>query len=129
MTPPAVDELRELLERPHAVLAGRLLDARLDRRLLARALGAEGQLLQRGGQSTCDERLEIALDELEVEGALARIFQHEVDHLDGVDEAIARLADSVHVDQLRLRRLKKRKLMLKDAMTRIESMLIPDLDA
>jgi hypothetical protein len=57
-----------------------------------------------------------------------RLTELRVEHRD-LDEAIARLADSVHVDQLRLRRLKKRKLMLKDAMTRIESMLIPDLDA
>ena len=57
-----------------------------------------------------------------------RLTELRVEHRD-LDEAIERLADSVHVDQLRLRRLKKRKLMLKDAMTRIESMLIPDLDA
>ena len=57
-----------------------------------------------------------------------RLTELRVEHRD-LDEAIERLADNVHVDQLRLRRLKKRKLMLKDAMTRIESMLIPDLDA
>ncbi len=57
-----------------------------------------------------------------------RLTELRVEHRD-LDEAIERLAENVHVDQLRLRRLKKRKLMLKDAMTRIESMLIPDLDA
>jgi hypothetical protein len=34
-----------------------------------------------------------------------------------------------YVDQLQVRRLKKRKLMLKDAIARLESELIPDLDA
>ncbi len=57
-----------------------------------------------------------------------RLTELRVEHRD-LDEAIERLAENVHVDQLRLRRLKKRKLMLKDAMARIESMLIPDLDA
>jgi hypothetical protein len=33
------------------------------------------------------------------------------------------------VDQLRIRRLKKRRLVLKDMIVRLESELIPDLDA
>jgi hypothetical protein len=33
------------------------------------------------------------------------------------------------VDQLRLRRLKKQKLQLKDELGKLESLLIPDLDA
>ena len=33
------------------------------------------------------------------------------------------------VDQLRIRRLKKRKLLLKDMIMNLESELIPDLDA
>lgn len=46
-----------------------------------------------------------------------------------LDEAIARLVEDPSVDQLRLRRLKKRKLKLKDWMAYLESKLIPDLDA
>jgi hypothetical protein len=46
-----------------------------------------------------------------------------------LDEAIARLSDDNSVDQLRLRRMKKRKLKLKDWITYLESRLIPDLDA
>ena len=46
-----------------------------------------------------------------------------------LDEVITRLALDVHVDQLQLKRLKKRKLMLKDQITRLESELIPDLNA
>ena len=33
------------------------------------------------------------------------------------------------LDQLRIRRLKKRRLILKDMITQLESELIPDLDA
>jgi hypothetical protein len=33
------------------------------------------------------------------------------------------------VDQLRIRRLKKRRLILKDMISRLESELIPDMDA
>ena len=46
-----------------------------------------------------------------------------------LDEAITRLSEDPAVDQLRLRRMKKRKLKLKDWMTYLESRLIPDLDA
>lgn len=57
-----------------------------------------------------------------------RLAELRLEHRD-LDEAISLLADAVHVDQLRLTRMKKRKLMLKDSIARIESMLIPDLDA
>jgi hypothetical protein len=46
-----------------------------------------------------------------------------------LDEAIARLSEESGVDQLRLRRMKKRKLKLKDWISYLESQLIPDLDA
>ena len=46
-----------------------------------------------------------------------------------LDEAIARLSLDPRVDQLRLTRLKKRKLKLKDWIAHLESQLIPDLDA
>ena len=46
-----------------------------------------------------------------------------------LDEAIARLSEDPSIDQLRLRRMKKRKLKLKDWIAYLESQLIPDLDA
>lgn len=47
-----------------------------------------------------------------------------------LDAAIARMAGDHHaLDELQLTRLKKRKLRLKDAIARLESELIPDLDA
>jgi len=46
-----------------------------------------------------------------------------------LDEAITRLSEGPSVDQLRIRRMKKRKLKLKDWIAYLESKLIPDLDA
>ena len=42
---------------------------------------------------------------------------------------IARLAADREADELTLKRLKKRKLRIKDMITALESRLIPDLDA
>lgn len=46
-----------------------------------------------------------------------------------LDAEIVTLQSQAYVDQLLLQRLKKRKLWLKDSIVRIESRLIPDLDA
>jgi hypothetical protein len=51
-----------------------------------------------------------------------------VSHRD-LDYLIGRLQHDPMVDQLRIRRLKKRKLLIKDMITSLESELIPDLDA
>ena len=51
-----------------------------------------------------------------------------MEHRD-LDDAIARMEQGPYVDQLQLRRMKKRKLQLKDFIALIESRLIPDLDA
>lgn len=43
-----------------------------------------------------------------------------------LDDAIARLVDDAEADELTIKRLKKRKLWLKDCIARLESALIPD---
>ncbi len=57
-----------------------------------------------------------------------RLVDLRIEHRD-LDGAIARLSADARGDELQLRRLKKRKLKLKDTITRLESKLIPDLDA
>jgi hypothetical protein len=47
----------------------------------------------------------------------------------GLDEAIAKLVADPDTEDLQIRRLKKRKLKLKDTISVLESKLIPDLDA
>ena len=46
-----------------------------------------------------------------------------------LDAAIALLSEETWPDQLQLKRMKKRKLKLKDWISSLESLLIPDLDA
>ena len=58
----------------------------------------------------------------------AQLNQLKLEHRD-LDTAIDRLVADLRMDELQLRRLKKRKLLIKDAITRLESKLIPDLDA
>ena len=57
-----------------------------------------------------------------------RLAELRVEHRD-LDEVIALLLEGPYVDQLQVRRMKKRKLVLKDIIARLESELIPDLDA
>ena len=59
---------------------------------------------------------------------LERLRELRVSHRD-LDYLIDRLQEDPMVDQLRIRRLKKRKLLLKDMITTLESEMIPDLDA
>jgi hypothetical protein len=59
---------------------------------------------------------------------LERLRQLRIEHRD-LDDVIHRLALDLYVDQVQMRRLKKRKLLLKDQIARLESQLIPDLNA
>ncbi len=59
---------------------------------------------------------------------IEKLRQLRIEHRD-LDEVISRLSMDIHVDQLQLKRLKKRKLMLKDQIERYVSQLIPDLNA
>ncbi len=66
--------------------------------------------------------------ETEVFKNAGQLKELRVEHQD-LDQAISRLASDPKVDQIMLRRLKKRKLMLKDMITQLESARIPDLNA
>jgi len=59
---------------------------------------------------------------------LQRLRQLRIEHRD-LDDVIHRLQLDLYVDQVQMRRPKKRKLMLKDQIARLESQLIPDLNA
>ena len=66
-----------------------------------------------------------SVDTSEIKQLLGELCEEHQD----LDQAINRMAQDPWQDQLRLRRLKKRKLKLKDWIARLESKLIPDLDA
>jgi hypothetical protein len=57
-----------------------------------------------------------------------KLRQLRIEHRD-LDDVISRLSMDLHVDELQLKRLKKRKLVLKDQILKLESELIPDLNA
>jgi len=59
---------------------------------------------------------------------LERLRDLRIEHRD-LDDVIHRLQLDLYVNEVQLRRLKKRKLMLKDQIARLESELIPDLNA
>lgn len=46
-----------------------------------------------------------------------------------LDDLIERISDAVPFDQLQVQRLKKRKLILKDQITRLQALLLPDIIA
>ncbi|MDP2132572.1 MAG: DUF465 domain-containing protein [Sulfuritalea sp.] len=61
------------------------------------------------------------------EAAQARLVELRVEHRD-LDDAITRLTLAPPDDQLLLRRLKKRKLLIKDRISALERLLDPDPD-
>lgn len=75
--------------------------------------------------TSSDEREPLTLGP---DGVRRRITELQIEHRD-LDLAIARLTGHADVDELQLRRLKKRKLLIKDAITRLEMGLVPDIPA
>ena len=66
--------------------------------------------------------------DLDLEAVKARLEALRIEHRD-LDEVILRLVESPPYDQLQLQRLKKRKLVLKDLIAKLESKLLPDIIA
>lgn len=65
---------------------------------------------------------------LDTEALKAKLNVLKSEHRD-LDDVIARLSEQAPFDQLQLQRLKKRKLLLKDQISKIESELLPDIIA
>lgn len=74
-----------------------------------------------------DVRVAIAMD-LDVEALKTKLAVLKLEHRD-LDDKIADLAQEGSFDQIQLQRLKKRKLLLKDQISKIESELLPDIIA
>lgn len=68
------------------------------------------------------------MDEQDYATLRRRLLELTEEHRD-LDAAVAAMANNPEVDQLRVVRMKKRKLQIKDAISRLESRLIPDLNA
>ena len=73
----------------------------------------------------CEQVIFVTLDPSEITRQLVEL---RVEHRD-LDSAIAKLVNDPSYDELQLKRLKVRKLRLKDMIAYLESKLIPDLDA
>lgn len=64
----------------------------------------------------------------ETEALRRRVEILRVEHRD-LDAVIERLSHDPELDELQLRRLKRRKLLLKDQITLLERQLVPDIRA
>ena len=64
----------------------------------------------------------------EIQGLQPQLAELESEHRD-LDEVISRLSDGTPINQLQIQRLKKRKLNLKDEITRLHAKLLPDIIA
>ena len=64
----------------------------------------------------------------DMQGLQHQLAELESEHRD-LDEVISRLSDGTPINQLQIQRLKKRKLNLKDEITRLHAKLLPDIIA
>ena len=69
-----------------------------------------------------------AFGEMDNEAIQRRIVELQVEHRD-LDEVIARLIALADHDELQLRRLKKKKLQIKDQILQLQIQLVPDIPA
>jgi hypothetical protein len=68
------------------------------------------------------------MDDLDEDGLRAKLAELRQDHAD-LDAAVQAIAVSPLPDMLLIGRLKRKKLALKDEITRIEALLTPDIIA
>ena len=64
----------------------------------------------------------------QIQGLQHQLAELESEHRD-LDEVISRLSDGTPTNRLQIQRLKKRKLNLKDEITRLHAKLLPDIIA
>ncbi len=68
------------------------------------------------------------LTDEEIEEVAARVEVLKIEHRD-LDDAIATLQEQAFINPMQMRRMKKRKLFIKDMINKLESMMIPDMPA
>ena len=68
------------------------------------------------------------MEEREIDLIRERLSQLKSEHRD-LDDVIARISEEAPFDQIQVKRLKKRKLLLKDQILQLESRLLPDIIA
>ncbi len=66
------------------------------------------------------------LTEEDLEYIRQRVHELKLEHSD-LDDAIEQLTSSGNFEELKIKRMKKRKLKLKDELLRLENDLIPDI--
>jgi hypothetical protein len=69
-----------------------------------------------------------SLDDTDIEQLRQKLADLRSEHRD-LDDVITHIAETAPFDQIQIKRLKKRKLLLKDQIQRIESRLLPDIIA
>ena len=68
----------------------------------------------------------IEITDEEIEEVRLALAELQLEHRD-LDEIIHRLSHEPSIEELKIKRLKKRKLHLKDQITRLENKIIPDI--
>jgi hypothetical protein len=70
----------------------------------------------------------MTLSETEIEAIKTRLLILRQEHRD-LDDAIIRMSEGPYRNELQLKRMKRRKLLIKDMIVNLEDSLIPDLNA
>ena len=81
-----------------------------------------------GSSLPTSETPPLLMDDPAIETLRRKLAELRSEHRD-LDDVIARLIERQPFDALQVQRLKKRKLMLKDQIARLESQLLPDIIA